>query len=158
MRTGEESSDDDDDVDSHDSGDSGLRAKRADEAGYFGSSDGVSSDSDDLSTPPRSPCLESISVPPVASPEGSFETSVMVFTDGGIEVDISAYGYAQGSEMEDSEEEGGHLHEHGENDDTNDAQNDDGALELERTRREEALAEAHDEQAVLKDEAEGDAA
>ena len=81
----------------------------------------------------------------------------MVFTDGGIEVDISAYGYAQGSEMEDSEEEGGHLHEHGENDDTNDAQNDDGALELERTRREEALAEAHDEQAVLKDEAEGDA-
>ena len=44
----------------------------------------------------------------------------MVFTDGGIEVDISAYGYAQGAEMEDSEEEGGHLHEHGENDDKND--------------------------------------
>ena len=119
MRTGEESGDDDDEDGSFDSG---LRAKRSDEAGYFDSD--VSDDSDDSDgdppTPPRSPCRGPISVPPVVSPEGSFETSVMVFTDGGIAVDMSAYGYAQGAEMEDSEEEGGHLHEHGENDGKND--------------------------------------
>ena len=105
----------------------------------------------DLSTPPRRRCLEPISVPPVASPEGSFETSVMVFTDDGIEVDVSAYGYAQGAEMEDGEEEGDDLHEHDENDDKNNGEAsssiDDGALELERRSREEALAETDEQTA-----------
>ena len=98
LPTGEESCDDDDDED--DSFDSGLRAKRADEAGYFDGCDDLSSDDDrDPSTPPRKRCLERISVPPMASPEGAFETSVVVFTTE-IEVDITAYGYAQGAEMD----------------------------------------------------------